>query len=170
MGLRCSEEQGVTLRLHTMEEHLFIKKNVCLQLHVYSGLRGNGTTSGIQLSQSELSVCVCSHNVTGPRRLFTEHNLWWSSDSLHATRHEAGKYRHHHLRFDLHQVLRQSVHPGADLPGHGDSIPGETAPTVRRCEGRGNQDLSKTPQVKHGELHRDDLGRPSASGYIQAVR
>lgn len=83
-------------------------------------------------------------------------------------RHEAGKHRHHHLGFDLHQVLRQSVHPGADLPGHGDSIPGETV-TVR-CEGGGNQDLSKTPQVKHGELHRDDLGRPSASGYLQTVR
>lgn len=51
-------------------------------------------------------------------------------DSLQAAGHEAGEHRHHHLRFDLHQVLGQRVHAGADLPGHGDGVPVEVKPHV----------------------------------------
>lgn len=47
------------------------------------------------------------------------------SGPFHATRHQAGKYSHHHLGFDLHQVLRQSVEPRSDLSRHGDGIPEE---------------------------------------------
>lgn len=37
--------------------------------------------------------------------------------------HEAGKHRHHHFIFHLHQVIRQGVDSSADLTGQGDCIP-----------------------------------------------
>lgn len=43
-----------------------------------------------------------------------------------ATSHEAGEHRHHHLRLDFHQVLGERIHPGANLPGHGDGVPKDT--------------------------------------------
>lgn len=54
----------------------------------------------------------------------------WSLCSLHATCHEAGEHCHHHLGFDFYQIFRQRVHPGADLPRHGDSIPNKTVMAV----------------------------------------
>lgn len=47
-----------------------------------------------------------------------------SLNLLHASPHQAGKDGHHHLRVDLHQVLRQGIDFGSDLPGHGDGISG----------------------------------------------
>lgn len=61
----------------------------------------------------------------------TDKRLLWTLCPLHATCHEAGKHCHHHLRLDLHQVLRQRVYPGTNLPGHRDSVPDNT---VRQCQ------------------------------------
>lgn len=45
-------------------------------------------------------------------------------DPLHASPHQAGEDGHHHFGVDLHQVLRQGVDFGPDLPRHGNGIPG----------------------------------------------
>lgn len=41
---------------------------------------------------------------------------------LQASSHKARKHRHHHLRFDLHKVVGQGVHLGADFSRHGDGV------------------------------------------------
>lgn len=42
---------------------------------------------------------------------------------LHSSAHQAGKHRHHHLGFHLHQVFGKRVDAGTDSSSHGHSVP-----------------------------------------------
>lgn len=38
--------------------------------------------------------------------------------------HQTGKYGEAHLLVDLHKVVREGIHTGSNLPGHGDGVLG----------------------------------------------